>query len=348
MKQTVALALFSGGLDSILACKVVASQGIKVVALKFVTPFFDYHLLEDPLQYTEEIQVKYGIDVELIDLSQGYLKLLHSPVHGFGKNFNPCIDCKILMMTRARELMARYGASFLFTGEVMGQRPMSQRKDTLRVIEREAGCTDILLRPLSAQLLPPILAEREGLIDRSRLHAFSGRTRKPQMKLAEEFGISDYPSPAGGCILTDENLGKRIQNLYSGYFLPDVRDITVADVNLLLVGRQFMVDGKYWLVVGRNKSENEQLRALQGSDDWLLKVTGRPGPTAILRYGTQLTDNPEQEEVLSTLAGILVHYSKKVDGETPPAEVTVVKKGDTTINIYKAVAGGVLQPWKVE
>ena len=191
--------------------RVVAAQGIKVVALKFVTPFFDYDLLANKEAYVAEVKHKYGLDVELVNLSEGYLDLLRNPAHGFGKNFNPCIDCKILMLTRARELMAHYNASFLVTGEVMGQRPMSQRKDTLRLIERDAGCTGLLLRPLSAKLLAPTRAEQEGFVDREQLFGFSGRGRKPQIELAKAFGIKEYPNPAGGCILTDCNLGGRIE-----------------------------------------------------------------------------------------------------------------------------------------
>ncbi|MBU4393918.1 MAG: thiamine biosynthesis protein, partial [Proteobacteria bacterium] len=164
MSQITALALFSGGLDSILACRVVAAQGIRVVAVKFVTPFFDYELLASRDAYQEEVFKKYGIEVLIEDLSDGYLDLLHNPQHGFGKNFNPCIDCKILMITRARAMMTSLGASFLVTGEVLGQRPMSQRRDTLQVIERDSGAQRSLLRPLSARLLPETEAEAQGWI----------------------------------------------------------------------------------------------------------------------------------------------------------------------------------------
>ena len=144
MSKTTAIGLFSGGLDSILACRIIADQDIRVRALKFVTPFFDHELLGREQEYQQEVQDKYGLEVELVDLSKGYIELLRNPAHGFGKNFNPCIDCKILMFTKAREMMAKYDASFLITGEVLGQRPMSQRRDTLNVIERDAICKDIL------------------------------------------------------------------------------------------------------------------------------------------------------------------------------------------------------------
>ncbi|HIQ37782.1 MAG TPA: thiamine biosynthesis protein, partial [Desulfocapsa sulfexigens] len=235
MNQITALALFSGGLDSILAVKLVASQGVRVLAVKFVTPFFDYELLEDPEKYTQEIMAKYGIEVILHDLSHNYLDLLHNPSHGFGKNFNPCIDCKILMCSRAKEMMAKYGASFLISGEVLGQRPMSQRRDTLRVIERDSDNDGLLLRPLSAKLMDPTKAETEGWIDREKLLNFSGRGRSRQIKLAKEYGIVDFPAPAGGCILADPILSTRIEKIYQGDFVIKAEDISVIDVRLLLL-----------------------------------------------------------------------------------------------------------------
>ena len=165
MPETSAIGLFSGGLDSILACHLIKSQGIRVIAIKFVTPFFDYDLLGDYEAYRQEMMDKFSLSVELVDISRGYINLLKKPGHGFGKNFNPCVDCKIFMMSKAREMMDKRGASFIFSGEVLGQRPMSQRRDTLRVIERDSGCDDILLRPLCAKRLNPTRAEREGLVD---------------------------------------------------------------------------------------------------------------------------------------------------------------------------------------
>jgi tRNA-uridine 2-sulfurtransferase len=215
MTKVRALALFSGGLDSILAARVVAAQGIEVLAIKFVTPFFDYGILSDIPGYTKGIREKYGIDVRVEDISDGYLDLLHNPRHGFGKNFNPCIDCKIFMLTRAKELMVELGASFLVTGEVLGQRPMSQRLDTLHVISRDSGSRSFLLRPLSAKLLPETIPEQEGLVDRARLLDFRGRGRSRQIALAREFGISDFPAPAGGCILADPILSRRIEDLFA-------------------------------------------------------------------------------------------------------------------------------------
>ncbi len=203
--SVTALALFSGGLDSILACRVVMAQGIRVVALRFITPFFEADVVE-PARYTLNMREKYGIEVEVIDTGHDYISMLKAPRHGFGRHFNPCIDCKIFMLRQARALMPKYGASFLITGEVIGQRPMSQRRDTLRIIERESGCEGILLRPLCAQLMPPTEPELQGLLNRDQLCRICGRGRSEQQALAAHFSIFDYPAPVGGCVLADVNV----------------------------------------------------------------------------------------------------------------------------------------------
>lgn len=322
-KPVVALGLFSGGLDSILACRTVADQGVRVVALKFVTPFFDHELLGRQDEYAADMQARYGLGVEVVDISQGYIRLLDNPAHGFGKHFNPCIDCKILMLTRARELMARYGASFLITGEVLGQRPMSQRRDTLRVIERDSGCAGLLLRPLCAKLMTPTTAEVEGLVDRERLHAFSGRGRKAQKALAAAMGISGYPNPAGGCLLTDPNLAARIKHFYGGLFsFGEQRAVT--DIRLLSIGRQFRLDPDTWFILGRHEAENEQLERLRGPEDWLVRMVTRPGPLGLLRHaGKAVAGAAREGEVLRRLAGLVVRYGKKEADAPAGAEVLI-------------------------
>ncbi|MFP7753209.1 thiamine biosynthesis protein [Thermodesulfobacteriota bacterium B35] len=335
--MTTALGLFSGGLDSLLACRVVAAQGIRVRALKFVTPFFDHDLLRREAQYRREVREKYGIEVHLVDLSRGYIDLLRNPAHGFGKNFNPCIDCKIMMLTRARELMAGFGASFLITGEVLGQRPMSQRRDTMRIIERDSGCSDILLRPLCAKLMDPTRPEREGLVDRERLLAFSGRGRRQQMDLAAEFGISDYPSPAGGCVLTDVNLAARIERFYNGLFAIGREELRVSDIRLLLTGRQFRLPGGRWLVLGRNMGENQRIEALREADDWLLRMEDRPGPTGLLRRAAgSVAGAADETEFLRLAAGLVVRYGRKSEGHRLPTAVAVT--GDSGRQVLEDVA----------
>lgn len=338
-KMVSAIGLFSGGLDSILACRTIAAQGVSVTALKFITPFFDYDLLARQQEYKDEVRRKYGLEVELVDLSKGYIALLHNPVHGFGKNFNPCVDCKILMMTRARQLMEEYGASFLVSGEVLGQRPMSQRRDTLRVIERDSGCNDILLRPLSAQLMTPTMPEREGLVDREQLYRFSGRGRKPQIALAREFGIKEYPNPAGGCVLTDKNLAARIKIFYNGLFSFGPEGFTAHDVNLLLLGRQFRFEDGSWFVLGRNEAENDQLTAMQQEGDWLLHMPERPGPMGILRRASIRIGKGEQDQKsLHLAAGLVVRFGKKPSQSPFAGEVRIDTGSDRSMMVVDPVA----------
>lgn len=323
MKEITALALFSGGLDSILAVKLVASLGVRVLAVKFVTPFFDYELLDDPEKYKQEIMAKYGIEVVLHDLSHNYLDLLHNPSHGFGKNFNPCIDCKILMFSRAKKMMTEYGASFIISGEVIGQRPMSQRRDTLRVIERDSDNDGLLLRPLSAKIMDPTVAETEGWVDREKLLNFSGRGRSRQIKLAKEYGIVDFPTPAGGCILADPILSTRIEKIYTGDFVIKAKKITVTDIRLLLLGRQFLLPNGFWLILGRNEEENIKIKALAEKNDIVFHMPDRPGPTALLRSAQiRLSSCENKDEVVSMATGLVIRYGKKVKDD-PGAEVEI-------------------------
>jgi len=332
-KQITALALYSGGLDSTLACRVVAAQGIKVVAVKFITPFFGYDLLLRKEDYIRTTKERFAIDVLLEDVTIPYLELLKKPAHGFGRYFNPCIDCKIFLLTEAKKMMPAIGASFLVTGEVIGQRPMSQRRDTLRVIERDSGCAGILVRPLCAKNLEPTKAELTGLIDRNKLYGFSGRNRTPQMKLAETFGIVDYPSPAGGCILADPILSARLEKYYTTN-----RKIVPTDIMLLLVGRQFRLPTGGWLVVGRDEKQNEKLENLRQPGDWLLQPSIIPGPTAILRYSR----NTEEIEIA---AAIVTKFAKKSALVDNTAIISADYKGTSRELEAQALEDKIFQPW---
>lgn len=317
--MTKAIALFSGGLDSILACRVVARQGIEVLAVKFVTPFFDYDILERS-DYSAEIKEKYGINVRAVDVSHEYFALLRNPAHGYGKHFNPCLDCKIFMMTKAREMMTTLGASFLISGEVIGQRPMSQRRDALRVVERDSGCNGILLRPLCAKHLLPTKPEIDGIVDRDGLCNFGGRGRSPQIALAREMGISDYPSPAGGCVLTDLTVGARIKRHFREH-----QTIRVNDMRLIQVGRHFVLPGGAWLVIGRSEKENLDVLGLAEDEDLSLTLIDRPGPSALLRNLTTSTD-------LDLATGLVARYGKKgTDGLPFPGQVECWKKNDVSV-----------------
>jgi len=331
--RTTALALYSGGLDSTLACRVVAAQGIKVVAVKFVTPFFGYDLLCNKEDYIRQTKEKFAIDVLVKDVTVPYLELLKKPAHGFGRYFNPCMDCKIFLLSEAKKMMPAINASFLVTGEVIGQRPMSQRRDALRVIERDSGCEGILVRPLCAKNLEPTQAELDGLIDREKLLAFSGRNRTPQMKLAELYGITGYPSPAGGCILADPILSARIQEYYRQH-----KRIVPEDILLLMVGRQFRLPGGGWLVVGRDEKQNEKIEKLRQPDDWLLQPSIIPGPTAILRHSRN------QEEV-ETAAAIVTRFAKKSALVEGTAIITAEHKGTSREITASALEDAIFQPW---
>lgn len=345
-KNVVALSLFSGGLDSILASRVVALQGIKVIAVKFVSPFFDYPILEDVEGYRLRMQELYGLDVLVEDISRAYLNLLHKPVHGFGKNFNPCIDCKIFMFKRARQMMKEYGASFLITGEVVGQRPMSQRRDTLNVIERDSGNRNYLLRPLSAKLMSPTDAELEGLVDRDKLLNFSGRGRSRQIALAKEFGITEFPAPAGGCRLADPILSKRIANIYSGNFVVEPQDIDTADILCLMTGRQFLLPGGGWLVLGRDEIDNNRLTSLKKGNDILFCMESHPGPTALLRRVDTLYSDPDKLKSDMQLAqGLVVRYAKKVDGVHKPQMIEIHEKESVRVQLAETIAGEEYPSW---
>ncbi len=301
-KNATALALFSGGLDSILSCRVVAAQGVRVIAVKFVTPFFDYDLLADEEAYRRRIRETCGIEVMVRDITDPYLAMLRNPSHGYGKHFNPCIDCKILMIRTAKEMLADFDASCIITGEVIGQRPMSQRKDTLRVIERDSGAESLLLRPLCARSQKPTAIELAGVIDRDRLPDFSGRGRSGQIALAERFGITSYPNPAGGCTLTDPNLAARVRRLYA-----ESTEIDRHDLRFLLIGRQFRLPGGGWLVVGRQQEENDTVLGLRRPGDILLRLHDRPGPTGLLRHS-------RHDDDIRLAAALLVRYARKIAG----------------------------------
>lgn len=347
-KDVVALSLFSGGLDSILASRVVAAQGVKVKAIKFVSPFFDYDVLRDIKGYQEEVKTNFGIDVLVEDISNQYLELLHNPAHGFGKNFNPCIDCKIFMFRRARQMMKELGASFLITGEVLGQRPMSQRRDTLNVIERDSGNRSFLLRPLSAKLMRETEAELKGWVDREKLYDFSGRGRSRQIALAKELGITEFPAPAGGCRLADPILSRRIAQIYSGNFVVKPADITIADIRFLMVGRQFLLPGGGWLVLGRNEVENDAIVEIRQKGDIMLLMEEHPGPTALLRRSDTLYDRDDKlHSDIKKAAGLVVRYGKKIAGKLEAQDVSIHREDASTIQRFEPDLQGESVQWMV-
>ena len=346
MTKVKALSLFSGGLDSILATRVVMAQGVEVTAVKFVSPFFNYDILDDVEEYKEKVRDKYGINAMVVDISEEYLEMLRQPAYGFGKNFNPCVDCKIFMVSRARQMMTELGASFLITGEVLGQRPMSQRRDTLNVISRDSESRSILLRPLCAKLMAPTLAEEEGWVDREKLLNFSGRGRSNQIALAKEYGITDFPSPAGGCTLADPILSRRIKNFYNDGFVVKSSDMTVTDILLLLVGRQFLLPGGGWLMLGRDEKDNTRLSSLAEEGDAVLGMEQQPGPIALLRRADTFYAGPEDlQKDLELAASLVVRYGKKIKGKPPEADVTYRLAGKKETITIGPIADEISRAW---
>ena len=272
-----ALCLLSGGLDSTLAARIILDLGLELEAVNFVSSFCTCTPKTSTCAAAASAARQLGIDVRVLNTTREMISIVRDPPHGFGTNLNPCIDCRINAFRRALEYMHECGAQFLVTGEVLGERPMSQRRDAMQLIERESGAEGLVLRPLCAGLLEPSVPEREGWVDRSRLLSISGRSRKPQIALAREHGIDDYPCPAGGCRLTDPGFAGRMLDL-----LDHQANVSVGDVNLLRLGRHFRLSMSAKVVVGRDENENGLLGRAARAEDIVLAPRSVPGPTALV------------------------------------------------------------------
>jgi tRNA-specific 2-thiouridylase len=269
-----AIALFSGGLDSTLAMKLIIDQGIEVLAININTGFGS---TKDRYEHMKSMCEQVGAEFKVIDIQNEYLQdVLFDPKHGYGKHFNPCIDCHAKMFAVAKRIMEAEGASFLISGEVMGQRPMSQNKDALQTVLNESNCDGLLLRPMSAKKLAPTIAELNGWVDREKLEGIVGRSRDRQLELAREIGLENFESPGGGCLLTDDNFGKKMFDFIK-YDTFEVKDIPV-----MKYGRHFRLKDGAKFVVGRNKEENEHLQNIDNDKYYHLKTVGIPGPHGLL------------------------------------------------------------------
>ncbi len=325
MKRPKAIALLSGGLDSTLAVLIMLREGVDVTAVTFLTHFGcditdSSSCSRDPLPAAE----RFGFQVKLCHLADKFLEIVKNPKYGHGKNMNPCIDCRILMLKEAKALMEMIGADFVVTGEVLGQRPMSQRRECFPLIDREAGLEGLVLRPLSAKLLPPTIPEKQGLVNREHLYGIRGRSRKVQMALAEEFGLDDYPSPAGGCLLTDPIYSLRLQDL-----LQQNPDPSLKEINLLRIGRHFRLSPICKAIVGRNKQENEQILALAEETDTLMKVPGVGSPVTLL-------SGQGDTNAILLAASITGRYSDARD-QTEVSVLVYTKAGEEyTLNVSPA------------
>jgi len=295
-----AISLLSGGLDSILATELIRRQGIEVITFNIKTPFGIPK--KDGSSEAAQAADQLKVPLKVVSVEQDYLRMLRNPKHGYGKNLNPCVDCKIFILKKAKKYAKEIGADFIFTGEVLGERPMSQHGPALKVIAEESGLKDKLLRPLSAKLLAETAAEKKGLVDRNKLLSIQGRSRKPQFALAKEYGITVYPSPAGGCLLTCEEYSKKLRDLFE-----NKKRLSMADVTLLRVGRHFRL-GKNKIIVGRNETENKFLLANKMRGDFVFELSDMVGPTTLLQ-------GPKTKLAIETAAKLTASYSDAESGE---------------------------------
>lgn len=316
-KKVKALGLCSGGLDSILAGKLLEKQGISVTWITFETPFFS------ALKAIKASKM-YGIPLIKKDITDIYLKMLKNPPCGYGKNMNPCRDCHSLMFNLAGDIMKKEGYDFIFSGEVAGQRPLSQTKNALRYVEKSSGFDGHILRPLSAKCLPETQVEINGLVDRDQLLDISGRSRTAQVKLAKEYGVTDYPSPAGGCLLTDPGFSKRLKDLFNHQ-----KDFTHTDLHLLKFGRHIRLNEKTKIIVGRTKQDNSNILKLYNKKDhFLLDAKGIGSPTIIV-------PNDADSDSIRLAASICISYTKTPEDQK--AEVLIKKQSDTNSVTAKAI-----------
>ncbi len=343
-KQRKAVSLISGGLDSLLATKVIQEQGIHVEGINFFTGFCvegHTHAIRKKDQSKEKrnnalwVAEKLGIKLHIIDVIEAYKPILFNPKHGYGANLNPCLDCKIFMVQQAQEWIAENGFDFIITGEVIGQRPMSQRKDTMPIISSESGADDLLLRPLCAQNLPETKPEREGWVNRDELFGFSGRSRKPQMALAKKFGFEDYAQPAGGCcFLTDEAYSHKLADLWQAQ---GHKAYEMDDIMLLKVGRHLRPSPHYKVIISREQGEGNFLQGYR-KQFISLKTTSHAGPLALI-------DGEVSEADIEQAARLVARYSQGRTAEEVELEVRHLSGETETLTVKPMLAHEIPKAW---
>ncbi|MCS7200055.1 MAG: hypothetical protein N2327_06265 [Caldimicrobium sp.] len=308
--MATALLLFSEGLDSLLSGLILKRENIRVIAVRFITPYFGWKY-KNRADLFEEKAKTLGFDHAIVkEITEEYLKVLQNPKYGYGDHANPCIDCKIFLFKKAKELLISLNADFIATGEILGQRPMSQNKQALEVIEKESGLEGLVLRPLTAKLLKETVPEKRGLIKRDRLYGHQGRSRNFQLNLAKEFGLREIPTPAGGCLLTDPIIGSRVLKV-----IKEKRPLTPLTAELLTFGRHHFEDN-LWIVMGRNEEENLRLKNLL-LPHYELYTLNEPAPYLAVMEGKV------SEELMKN---ILLKYSKKAQlALSQRREIRVVK-----------------------
>ena len=341
-----AVALISGGLDSLLAARVVMDQGVHVEGINFYTGFCvegHTHAIRkqdrakpkrnNALWVAEQL----GIKLHIVDIIEEYKDVVINPKHGYGANLNPCLDCKIFMVGKARQWMEENGFDFIITGEVIGQRPMSQRKDLLPVVVRESGADDRLLRPLCAKNLAPTLPEREGWVDRDMLLDFHGRNRKPQMALAKQFGFEDYASPAGGCcFLTDVSYAKKLADLWQAQH---EKKYELDDIMLLKVGRHIRPKPNYKLIVSREEGENKFLSGYRKNFTHI-ETTSCGGPVTLI-------DGDVTEEDIETASRIVARFSQGKNEDSVTVKITRINGDEKTVSVLPMPPSEIKQDWYV-
>lgn len=341
-----AVALISGGLDSLLAARAMLEQGIHVEGINFFTGFCvegHTHAIRkkdkakpkrnNALWSAEQL----GIKLHIIDIVDEYKDVVINPKHGYGANMNPCLDCKVFMVRKAREWMEQHNFDFIITGEVIGQRPMSQRKDLLPVVVRESGADDRLLRPLCAKNLAATLPEREGWVDRDKLYDFHGRGRKPQMALAKEFGFEDYASPAGGCcFLTDKSYSKKLVDLWTAQ---NEKTYELDDIMLLKVGRHIRPKPNFKLIVSREEGENKFLSGYRKMFTHI-ETESHPGPLTLI-------DGDANDEELELASRIVARFSQGRDADSVTVKVTRINGEQKLLEVPPMKSSDIAQEWYV-
>ncbi|NPA52241.1 MAG: hypothetical protein GXO22_05055 [Aquificae bacterium] len=345
-KKIKAIALYSGGLDSTLAIKLIQQQGIEVLAVHFYTGFCitetkrrrgekksdGTHYINPALKYA----AKYKIPIEIVDISSDYFHIITNPKYGYGKNINPCIDCRAFMYKKAKEIMIKTKADFIISGEVLNQRPMSQHLKAMKLIEKEAGVEGLVVKPLSAKLLPPTIPEIKGWINREKLEGISGRSRKRQLELAKTLNIDEFEQPAGGCCyLTDENFAKKYQEIISVE-----NTISRDDLYLLTIGRHFRLPSGTKVIVTRNEGEGNFVRGLKDRY-WFFEPIGK-GAVAIAKT---IDANPPSKEDLKQIANLIARYSKTENGKINVKYHS--PQGEESIILGEKLEEATLENWRI-
>ncbi len=331
----MAIALLSGGLDSTLAVGIMIEMGVEVEALHFQTIFCNCassRRREGCGSEARRVSEGLGVNLKIFNVTSEYLEIVKNPKFGRGSSMNPCIDCRIFMLRKAKQYLEDTGADFVVTGEVLGQRPMSQHMRAIKLIEKESGLEGRIVRPLSAKLFAPTVPEQEGLIDRGKMLDIRGRSRKPQMQLAADMGITDYACPAGGCLLTDKTFGHRLRDLFE-----HTPGAGMSQVRLLKYGRHFRLEDATKVIVGRNKSENDKLEQI-GKDYEKFQVADRLGAVVLAPKGL-----PEKTKRL--VAAIAARYSQ--DREKRRVPVRCQSDGQEDMVQAAPIADRELTRWRI-